>query len=134
MHSTEFRALKVWQSAIDFTIKIYEVCRNFPKDEVFGLTSQIKRAVVSIPSNISEGCGRETLKDFIHFLFIARGSCYEVSSHIEVCRRLDFISETNYYDLLRDVDAIGKMLNGLIKHYKERMTAHSSKDSNNPTS
>lgn len=134
MHSTDFRALKVWQSSIDFTIKIYDVCRNFPKDEIFGMTSQIKRAVVSISSNIAEGCGRETLKDFIHFLFIARGSSYEVSSHIEICRRLDFISEKDYYELLRDVEAIGKMVNGLIKHYKERMRVLSSKKSNIPTS
>ena len=76
----KFKELKVWQKSIQIVIKIYSITMNFPNDEIYGITSQIRRCAVSIPSNIAEGAGRGTKKDFSHFLNIAKGSTFELSS------------------------------------------------------
>ncbi len=84
--------LKIWQKAIDVTAEIYKATASFPKTELYGLTSQIRRSAVSIASNIAEGAGRNTNNDFKHFLSIANGSSYELQTQIVIARKLELIS------------------------------------------
>jgi four helix bundle protein len=84
--------LKVWQESMDLVIQIYKLVENFPKHEVYGLSSQIRRAAVSIPSNIAEGAGRSGEKEFIRFLYIALGSLSEVETQLEISQRLNYNS------------------------------------------
>ena len=87
------KELKVWQESMDLVVSVYQEVSSFPKDEMYGLTSQIKRAVVSIPSNIAEGAGRQSRAEFIRFLYIALGSASELETQIEIAFRLGFIGE-----------------------------------------
>ena len=87
MKSSNFRDLTVWQKAMDLTVEIYKLIKNLPKEETFALSDQIRRAAVSIPSNIAEGQGRVTAKEFIRFPSMARGSLCELSTQIEICER-----------------------------------------------
>lgn len=84
--------LDAWKKGIEFTIRIYEATEQFPKHEVFGLTSQLRRSSVSIPNNTAEGAGRNTSKEFSHFLFISRGSLSEVDTLLVIAKRLKYIS------------------------------------------
>ena len=121
MHITNFRELTVWHDSIALTKQIYNTIKGFPKDEIFALSSQIKRAVVSVPSNIAEGCGRDTIKDFVHFLHISRGSLYELETQIEISKVLDYISEEEYVILLNSISIIQRKINKLISYYKKLM-------------
>jgi four helix bundle protein len=112
--SHSFRDLKVWQRAIDLVEDVYLLTKAFPTDERFGLSAQLRRAVVSIPSNIGEGARRKRRKAFLHHLDIALGSQAEVEVQIEIAKRLQFIPEADYARLQRHIEEIGKMLNGLI--------------------
>lgn len=94
---------------------IYDVTQNFPNEERFCLTSQIRRAATSIPLNIAEGCGRKTEKEFANFLNISFGSCSEVEYAILLCKDLNFITEDKYNDINRKLTEIKKMLTALIK-------------------
>jgi four helix bundle protein len=87
------RNLDVWQKAVDFTVEIYRVTESFPKDERFGLTSQIRRASVSIAANIAEGAGRKSTKEFLKFLSIAQGSASEVETEIVIAHRLSYLDD-----------------------------------------
>jgi four helix bundle protein len=84
--------LKVWQESMDLVIQIYKISEDFPKHEIYGLSSQIRRAAVSIPSNIAEGAGRSGEKEFIRFLYIALGSLSEVETQLEISQRLNYNS------------------------------------------
>ena len=108
-----FRELIVWQKSMDFITTIYKISKSFPKDEQFGLTSQIRRAAVSVPSNIAEGFGRKSDGDFNRFLSISLGSNYEVQTQVEICRNLEFINENEYSHLNRQLEEIARMLKGL---------------------
>lgn len=114
-----FKELLVWQKSVDFVTEIYKITETFPKDETFGLKSQIRRASVSIPSNIAEGNSRRSKPDYLQFLKISRGSCAEVETQLIVSRNLNFLKEENYLKLNRDIIEISKMLNGLINSLKE---------------
>ena len=92
--------LKVWQSAMDLAEAVYEITDKFPKTEIFGITDQIRRAAVSIPSNIAEGKGRRTTKDFIHFLYVARGSLNELATQIKLARRIGYLTPEDYSALI----------------------------------
>ncbi|MGV8093436.1 MAG: four helix bundle protein [Mangrovibacterium sp.] len=109
-----FKELKVWQKAIDFVIKIYKVSQIFPKEEMYGLTSQIRRAASSIPSNIAEGAGRVNSGDFKHFLNIARGSSFEVETQLIIAHELKYL-ESGFDDLTTELDEIQRMITGLQK-------------------
>lgn len=109
--------LDVWKEARILSKEIYLVSSNFPTEERFGLTSQIRRAAVSIPSNIAEGCGRNHTKDSIHFFYIARGSIYEVETQLYLALDLNFITETNLKPLLIILENTRKLLNGFINYY-----------------
>ena len=108
----KFKELIVWQKAIDLTEFVYLLTNEFPNDEKFGLISQIKRCVVSIPSNIAEGAGRNTKKEFIHFLGIASGSSFELQTQLIVSRKLDLV-DARVDVLLDEIDQIQKMIYGL---------------------
>ncbi|MFO7523823.1 MAG: four helix bundle protein [Ignavibacteriaceae bacterium] len=107
--------LLVWQKSHELVLKIYEITKEFPIDEQFGLTSQIRRAVVSIPSNIVEGKARGSNKDYNRFLMIARGSLEEVKYQLLLAKDLQYIDEKNYKEVLNLSMETGKLLAGLIK-------------------
>ncbi|MDB5256685.1 MAG: four helix bundle protein [Chitinophagaceae bacterium] len=113
--------LDAWKKGIEFTIRIYAVTEEFPKHEVFGLTAQLRRASVSIPNNIAEGAGRNTSKEFLHFLFISRGSLSEVDTLLIIARRLKYISIERYDELNRLLDFISKLLSGLINSVRTKL-------------
>lgn len=107
--------LIVWEKSHELVLKVYEITKDFPLEEQFGLTIQIKRAVVSIPSNIVEGKARGSKKDLKRFLLISRGSLEEVKYQLLLAKDLKYISESNYKEIILITDEVGKTLNGLIK-------------------
>jgi len=110
-----FEKLDVWQKAIDFADLVYNHTRNFPTDERFGLTNQMRRAAVSISSNIAEGTSRVSQTDFARFIEIATGSVFEVVSQAFIGRREGFLNDENFHALYSAADEIGRMLSGLRK-------------------
>ncbi len=113
MHN--FKNLTVWQKSIDLTAEIYSLTMNFPADEKYGLTSQLRRAAVSIPSNIAEGAGRKSCREFKHFLSISTGSAFELETQIIVSNRLKLIDETFMNEVILKITEIQKILFGLEK-------------------
>ena len=113
-----FKELLVWQKSINFVTEIYELPNDFPKNEMYGLTSQIRRASISIPSNIAEGNSRRSVADYLQFLKIARGSCAEVETQLIIAQNLKFLNEEHYLKLNQGIIEISKMLNGLINSLK----------------
>ena len=109
-----FRELEVWQYSMDLVEMIYRKVRTFPQDERFALCDQLRRAVVSIPSNIAEGFGRDTHKDFAHFLSQARGSLHEVDTQLEVAVRLGYMTPDS--EIASNISSISKMLRALHAH------------------
>jgi four helix bundle protein len=112
------RDLNVWKESIGLVTLIYEKTKSFPEDELFSLTSQIKRSAISIPSNISEGAARESNKEFLRFLFIAKGSISELDTQLLITNNLKFLSKEDYFQISEKLAAIRKMLAGLIKFRK----------------
>lgn len=110
--------LDVWKFSVDLVTLIYELTSHFPKEEIFGLTNQIRRASVSIPSNIAEGAARNSSKEFIHFLYISLGSQQEIDTQLLIARNLQYISEEQYNTITIKIETVGKLLNGLIKYLK----------------
>jgi four helix bundle protein len=110
-----FYDLKVWQRAMELVEDVYRVASSFPADERFGLTAQIRRAAVSIPSNIGEGRRRKRQRAYLHYLDIALGSQGEVEVQLEVARRLGFLPPQDFDRLATRAQEVGKMLNGLIE-------------------
>ena len=112
----DFHKLIIWQRSHQLALKVYSISKLFPKDELFGLTSQIRRAVSSIPTNIAEGCGRSSNKDFAHFLQIAIGSAAEVEYELLLAHDLNYINENDYQTLTEETVAVRKMI---IKYQSE---------------
>lgn len=110
-----FENLDVWQIGKKLTIDIYRLTQGFPKDEVFGLTSQLRRAALSVPANIAEGFGRYHYLDKAKFYLNARGSLNELKSHLLISNELEFINKANFNDALHIIDDLGIRLNNLIK-------------------
>lgn len=110
-----FRKIQVWEKAHKFTLKIYRVSATFPKDERFGLVSQLRRATASIPTNIAEGAGRETQKEFARFIHIASGSASEVEYQLLLAHELGYLPEKEYPALEKDIVEIKRMLYGFAK-------------------
>lgn len=113
-----FRDLIVWQKSISFVTEIYKMTNAFPKEEQFSLTNQLRRAAISIPSNISEGFGRHTRKEYIRFLQIAIGSTFELQTQIEIAKNLNFISQEDFYRIFELSKEIERMLSSLITKLK----------------
>lgn len=110
--------LTVWQRSMELCEEVYKNLKTFPVDEKFGLTSQIKRCSVSIPSNIAEGKSRGGVKEYIHFLYIALGSASELQIQLELSYRLGFLKEITYTAIMESLVEILKMLHGLIGRLK----------------
>jgi len=115
MHN--YKKLDVWNKAVDFATQIYSVTKNFPKDELYGLTSQLRRASVSISSNISEGAGRNSDKEFRQFLNISFSSCSEIETQLIISYKLGYLSEDNFTSLTEEVISIQKILYKLIQKF-----------------
>ncbi|SFD68586.1 four helix bundle protein [Thermophagus xiamenensis] len=115
-----YRELIVWQKAMDLVCLIYELTSTFPKEEVYSLTSQLRRASVSIPSNIAEGYGRNSLNDYIRHLQIAAGSLYEFQTQIEIAKRLNFLNDEAFLKAYRLSTEVEKMLASLITKLKNK--------------
>ncbi len=112
-----YEDLKVWQKSMDFTAMIYRTTKAFPKDERFGLVSQMRRAAISIPSNIAEGKGRSD-RDFARFLLQARGSGWELETQLQLALRLGYLSAEQFSGLREELGEIGKMLSTFVTTLK----------------
>ena len=115
-----FRKVDAWNRTLDLSKVVYDLVRVFPDWEKYGLSSQIRRAVVSISSNIAEGCGRRTSRDFISFMHNAIGSLKEVESELFVAEKLGYIGMEDVEKLVVELEEIGRMISGMIKVEKER--------------
>jgi len=113
-----YRNYKVWEKAHLLVLEIYKILLQFPKDEQYNLVSQIKRAAVSIPTNIAEGCGRETQKEFIRFLYIASGSAHELEYLLLLSNELQLINKEDSQSIVDEIDQIKRMLAVLILKIK----------------
>ena len=113
--SGSYRELKAWQKAIELVVDVYSFTRAFPRDEVYGLANQLRRAAVSIASNIAEGKGRCTDNEFLLFLHHARGSVFEVETQLTIAGRLGYATEAEVQRMGGSAGEIARMLNGLIK-------------------
>lgn len=116
-----FTDLNAWKEAHALVVLIYETSKNFPKDEVFGLTSQIRRAAVSVTSNIAEGFGRDSFADKAHFYVIAHASLSEVTSQLYVANDVGYLSDDELDELMDKADIAYKILRGLIRSTKEKI-------------
>ena len=113
-----YRELIAWQKAMDFTADVYRITRQFPKEELYGVTSQLRRAAVSVPSNIAEGQGRGTTGEFRQFLGHARGSLLETETQILLSERLGYLEHQATENLLKQAAEVGRILNGLLGSLK----------------
>lgn len=116
-----YETLDAWQGAVELATVIYEITSTFPKEELFGITSQLRRAVISISSNIAEGCGRNSLKDRKQFLGISIGSLNETESLIIVAKKLRFISDEQFGLIKSKLEKEGRLLGGLLNHISKRL-------------
>jgi len=112
---TDFKQLKVWRKAHEMTLSTYRITAEFPKEELYGLTSQLRRSAASIGANIAEGCGRRSDGEMCRFLQIARGSASEVEYHFLLARDLHLLTEKSFQVLTRQADELQRMLTGLIQ-------------------
>ena len=110
-----YRDLEVWQKAMDLVVASYKLTKSFPKDEMYGLTNQLRRAAASIPANIAEGRQRQYSKEFLQFLSIASGSLAELETHMQIAGRLHYTDEHHGASLLERTEEVGRMLTGLKK-------------------
>ena len=116
-----FRDLLIWQKAMSLVTNCYKVTSHFPKEEQFGLISQIRRCSISIPSNIAEGFARESNKDYYRFLSIALGSLFEFQTQIEIALNLNYLSEENFKNLYEDSRELERMLTSFMNKIKETL-------------
>jgi four helix bundle protein len=114
------KKLRAWQEAMSLTQHIYEVTKNFPTEEKYGIVNQMRRAAVSVPSNIAEGAARNGTKDSIHFYIIARASLSELDTQIELCKNLGFLKEDKTMSIMESLETVDALLNGLIRFNKNK--------------
>lgn len=112
--------LNVWRKSVDFVVNVYRLTDSFPNEEKFGLTSQIRRAAVSVSANIAEGAGLQSVKEFVHFLSNAQGSASELSTEILIAFRLGYLDEHTFETTHDELDQIGRMIHGLSQHLKRK--------------
>ncbi len=120
MQINSYRDLQVWQKAMDAVVECYKLTREFPKDELYGLTSQLRRAAVSVAANIAEGHARPHTAEFLQFIGIAYGSLSELQTHIEIAKRLGYLATQSAATVLTTTNEIGRMLNGLENSLRRR--------------
>tara|TARA_R110000868_G_scaffold5985_8_gene34790 strand:+ start:20654 stop:21040 length:387 start_codon:yes stop_codon:yes gene_type:complete len=112
--------LDVWNEARSLVDQVYNLTKEFPKEELYRITSQIRRCSVSIPSNIAEGCGRQSAKETIHFLYISRGSLYELETQLYLSNDQQFVSNEDLKTILIQIEMCKKSINGFINYYKTK--------------
>ena len=117
-----YEDLEVWVETRNLVKIIYSLTKSFPKDELYGLTSQIRRSAVSVPSNIAEGIGRKHIKDSLQFFYIARGSLYELETQLYLSFDQEYISKNKLESTLDMITSCKKLLNGFINYYKTKLT------------
>ena len=115
----DFKELKVWHKAYDLALAIYESSRSFPREEMYGLTSQLRRAAVSVDANIAEGCGRRSDGELVRFLQIARGSASEIEHHQLLARDLKFLEATTHQEIEKRLQEVQRMLTSLVSSIQE---------------
>ena len=118
-----YRELKVWQAAMSLAEQCYAATKSFPREELFGLTSQIRRAAASVPANIAEGQGRQHTKEFLNFLSVARGSLMEVETHLLLSQRVGLLNQSTLDSLLTVSAEISRMLSGLRRALEKRVAS-----------
>jgi four helix bundle protein len=116
----QYQELIAWQKGIALVTEIYQASSSFPRDEMYGLTSQLRRAAVSVPSNVAEGQGRASTGEFIQFLCHARGSLFEVETQVIVAHNLNYLSKAQHDLLIAKISELGRILNGLIRSVQLR--------------
>lgn len=121
--SGSYLELDVWREAVALALAVYRSTRSFPREEAYGLTSQMRRAAVSIPSNIAEGKGRFSPKELLQFLFRARGSLLELNTQVLIAHELGYLSKQDFDGLNVLSERVGKLLNGLISSFQARIAA-----------
>lgn len=114
-----YTKLKIWFEGRKLANQVYSLTKNFPREELYGLVSQLRRYSVSVPSNIAEKCGRQTPKDTIHFLYISRGSLYELETQVYLSKNQKYISIKKLEQVLKQIETTKKLLNGFINYYKK---------------
>lgn len=119
-----YRELQVWRKSMDLVDHVYRLTRGFPKEETYGLTSQIRRSAVSIPSNIAEGQGRNSTQQFLHHLSIAYGSLMEMETQILIAYRQGYLTQDQAHAVMLQTSEIGRMLNGLSAALARKRTGH----------
>ena len=124
MKTSDYKELQVWQKAMDFVVEIYEISKLLPKEETYGISDQIRRAAVSIPSNIAEGQSRNSAKEFIQFLSIARGSLAELETQLLICTKVNMLSEDNIAEAQNITTEVGKMIKGLMNKLNSKLTTN----------
>jgi four helix bundle protein len=112
--------LEVWKTAVEFVVSVYKETESFPKEERFGLTSQIRRAAVSVAANIAEGAGRNSSREFAYFLSNAQGSASELATELLIAHRLLFLKQDVYEHLMQTLDSIGRMIVGLSRNVRAK--------------
>ena len=122
------KKLDVWNMAMDLILTIYQASESVPKEERFGLTNQMRRAALSVPSNIAEGAARQTRKEFMNYLHMAQGSLSELDTQLEVAKRLGYLAEEAWTKLDGHLDRIDKMLSGLIHHQRRHKALGGKRD------
>ena len=114
------KKLDVWKASIELVVAIYTVTSRFPKEELYGLSGQLRRAALSVPANIAEGAARQTHREFANFLHIAQGSLSELDTELEVAKRLEYIDDQSWHHLDLEIERIDKMTSGLIRHLRSK--------------
>ena len=112
------KKLDLWKLSMDHAVQVYKVTERFPQEERYGITGQIRRAGISIPSNIAEGAARQTRKEFVNYLHMAQGSLSEMDTLLELAKRLEFLPLEDWNTLDNDMERMDKMLSGLTRHQK----------------
>ncbi len=115
-----YKELEVWKCSRELVKEVYQISASFPKEELYGLTNQVRRSSVSIPSNIAEGLGRQSNKETIHFLFIARGSMYELETQLYLAFDLIYLTKEELDKVTEQITTCKKLLNGFINYFKSK--------------
>jgi len=117
----DFKKIKAWQKADDLAVKIYEITHGFPRSELYGLTSQLRRAAVSVPANITEGASRNHIREYLQFLYLAKSSLAEVEYYTHLSKRLGYLENTAYQEVAEIQNETARVLRGLIKAVEKEL-------------
>ncbi len=119
MAGRSYKDLLVWQKAMNLVTNVYNLIKTFPKEEIYGLSGQLRRAIVSVPSNIAEGQGRDSVKEFIHYLSISYGFLMEVETQLQIAANLGYLKQVEVDKLLEQTAEVGRLLNGLSRSLRK---------------